>query len=161
MSLRYVIDGYNITNHPLFAKLANRRLKDPRAALLELIATRRLSGSPKNKIIVVFDGYQNYENSRIATEEHPAIKVIFAAEESADARIIKIAQESDPPNTVVVSDDKQIRIFVRSLGCRTLSVEEFIDYRKNLKGKDAPPEPELTYTQKEKINRELKKIWLQ
>jgi len=162
MSLLYIIDGYNITNHPLFAKLSSRKLKDSREALLELIAHRALCGSAKNKATVVFDGRGYYGNRGLAKDDSEAISVVFAGEESADDRILKIAQASHPPNTVVVSDDKQVRIFARSIGCSILSVEEFIDYRQKTKVRNIPQEePELNYTQKDKINRELRKLWLE
>ena len=56
MSLRYIIDGYNIINHPLFAK-TSRKSQDVRVALLNFLRVHKPCGSPKNKISVVFDGY--------------------------------------------------------------------------------------------------------
>ncbi|MBM3250334.1 MAG: NYN domain-containing protein, partial [Candidatus Omnitrophica bacterium] len=56
MSLQYVIDGYNIINHPQFSR-TQKSPEDPVGSLLWLIRSKRLTGSAKNKVIVVFDGY--------------------------------------------------------------------------------------------------------
>jgi predicted RNA-binding protein with PIN domain len=158
MSLRYIIDGYNVTNHPLFAKLANKKSKDSKHALLGLINLKKLSGSSKNKVTIVFDGYE--DRDIIFRENYPEFEIIFSKNESADERIMKLAEEAANLNTVIVSDDKQIRLFVSPIGCAVLGVEEFIDYRLKEKGNTVPQEPELNYSQKEKINQELRKIWL-
>ena len=52
MSLQYVIDGYNLINHRLFIP-TDKRTKDSRIALLELIRIKKLCGSPANEVIVV------------------------------------------------------------------------------------------------------------
>ena len=69
-----------------------------------------------------------------------------------------IERQPDPKNTVVVSDDKEIAVFVKSCGVRSMSVEEFI-------GPGKPPikedlKPELNYSQIAEINEELRRIWL-
>lgn len=89
------------------------------------------------------------------------IKVIFSRNESADLRIKKIAElVSNPKNLIVVSDDKEISIFIKSCGAKSISVEEFLG-SKDKAGKLLPlSEEELTYSQMHKINEELKKLWL-
>ena len=67
---------------------------------------------------------------------------------------------SNPKNIVVASDDKEIKLFVRFLGAQTRSVEEFIDRKANLQSRQNLLKPELTYGQIQRINQELRKIWL-
>ncbi|MFN7171154.1 MAG: NYN domain-containing protein, partial [Candidatus Omnitrophota bacterium] len=95
------------------------------------------------------------------------INVVFTKTETADQYIKRlIEQKCNPKNTVVVSDDKEIRFFVRSCSGLVMTVEEFIQRRERLRlsSKEASPgstlKPELTYTQVQKINQELRKIWL-
>jgi predicted RNA-binding protein with PIN domain len=70
---------------------------------------------------------------------------------------------ADHKNIVVVSDDKEIKFFIRSLGSKVMSIEEFMQTkekaREALKQKELI-KPELNYTQVHQINEELKKIWL-
>lgn len=155
MSLRYIIDGYNITNHPLFKK-NRKKIKDPCFGLVELIRARRLSGSRRNKVTIVFDGYPDSEERR---QEDSGCEIIFSKKEKADEKIKKLVEAtSDFKNIVVVSDDKEIKFFIRAVGAKSMSAEEFLDF-----SKDQPKELEkadLTYTEMHKINQELRKLWL-
>jgi hypothetical protein len=70
---------------------------------------------------------------------------------------------------VVVSDDKEIKFFAKSLGAKIKATEEFIKPKTKSLGVDnRKKQPrdeffdyELTYTQRSKINEELRKIWLE
>lgn len=158
MSLHYIIDGYNVIKHPSFN--ISQGIKDIRVALAEFIRTRRLCGSPRNKIIIVFDGNPNVSGR---SKNKGDINIIFTKAETADEWIKRaVESEANPKNTIVVSDDKEIKFFVNSTGARTLSVEEFINCKEKLKEKQKKGllKPELTYSQIHQINQELKKIWL-
>lgn len=160
MSLQYIIDGYNIINHPLFIQHANRKIKDSKTALLEFIRVNRPCASPRNRIAVVFDGYPDL-SSRIS--DTTGTNVIFSKSETADERIKNIVEKAgNPKNVVVVSDDKEIAFFAKSCGAKALNIEEFIKRAKHLTGseKKEPLKPELTYSQIHKINQELRQIWL-
>jgi predicted RNA-binding protein with PIN domain len=163
MSLQYILDGNNIINHPSFTS-CNRKIQDSRTSLLEYIAIKKLCGSPRNKIIVVFDGHPYSVNLR---QINPGMSIIFSKDVSADEKIKNILEKNpNPKNTVVVSDDKEIIFFVRSFGAIPLPVEEFINpgitqrAKKLQKTEEEFIKPELTYTQMEKINQELRKAWL-
>lgn len=169
MSLQYIIDGYNIINHPLFAHI-HKKIKNSRIALLEFIRIKRLCGSPKNKATVIFDGYSKPEELK---QNNNDINVIFSRTETADKEIKRMVEaSSNPRNIVVVSDDNEIRFFIRSLGAHCVSVEDFINSpsagrgkvnrNKNLldSQKKESLKPELTYSQIQRINQEFKKIWL-
>ncbi len=178
MSLQYIIDGYNIIKHPLFTHHTTKKInpvrntrvlreenkishgvKDSRIVLLEFIRINRLCGSPKNKITVVFDGYPDSRG----LSNNTVINVIFAREESADEKIKRMVEVlSNAKSVVVVSDDKEIRFFVRSFGAKILSIQEFINRSKNLidSQEKEPMKPELNYSQICEINKELRKLWL-
>lgn len=159
MSLQYIIDGYNIINHPLFIQHAAKKIRDLRIALLEFIRINKLCGSPKNKITVVFDGHSDSSIRKIGETD---INIMFSRKETADECIKKMVEvSSNPKNIVVVSDDKEIKLFVKSLGGQTRSVEEFINRKANLQSREKNLlKPELTYSQIHQINQELRKIWL-
>ena len=159
MSLHYIIDGYNILHHPNLAP-ANKKIQDPKAALLEFIKINRLTGSLKNKITLVFDGYPDASGK---SRDSADIEIIFSRQESADERIKRIVENSSGrKNIIVVSDDKEIRFCVKAAGASCLSVAEFT----HLKVKPAhlqktdTRKTELSYSQIQKINQECEKIWL-
>lgn len=165
MSLVFIIDGYNVINHPSFCDKKKITIKDARIILLEFIQQNKLCGSPKNRAIVVFDGYPNIKERIISNEN---IKVIFSGNDSADKRIKVILENNcEPKNTVVVSDDKEIRFFAKAYGAKVKTVEEFMRFKalteKKIsykKIKDDYLDYELSFTERKKINEELKKIWL-
>lgn len=156
MSSQYIIDGYNITNHLLFNRLIPGKKKEPRISLLDFLINKRPCGSPKNKVIVVFDGFSDLPQPQGRFN----IEVIFSGRKTADERIKKILEESpNPRNIRVVSDDKEIRFFARYCHAESLSVEDFIKPKSTPVRKEAL-KPELNYTQIHKINQELSRIWL-
>lgn len=158
MSLQYIIDGYNIINHPIFKPHITKRIRDSRVALLEFIRINNPSRGLKNKITVVFDGHAD----PLIKVDETDINIVFSRRETADERIKKMVEASgNPKNMVVVSDDKEIRFFVTSVGAKAMGVEEFINSKQRpFKENEVFLKPELTYTQMHKINQELRKIWL-
>ena len=169
MSLHYIIDGYNLINHPLFAQVS-KKSPDSRLALLEFISIKKPCGSPKNKVSLVFDGYPpDIYKTRYA---YPGIDVIFSKSLTADEKIKAMLEKAlNCRVIVVVSDDKEIKFFARATGARATGIEEFInsavpditalDRKKNFKTpKSESLKPELTYVQINKINKELKNLWL-
>jgi len=158
MSLQYIIDGYNITNHPKFTKQIPKRFSDSREALIQLIKTKK-SFSPHNKFWVVFDGYSG---ESLDNQEKGNLMVIFSRRESADERIKKLLELiPNPKNVVVVSDDKEIKFYALACRAKVQSVEDFLSLQDKLAHKRIQvPVAEINYTQMHKINEELKKLWL-
>ncbi len=158
MSLQYIIDGYNVIRHPEFP-LSRSKDPAPCAVLLKQIKLRRLCGSPKNRIIIVLDGYAPGEEG---CARNDIAQIIFSGDETADERIKKILEKpGNPADIVVVSDDREIRFFARASGARVLGVEEFISpHRAPVNGKKEILKPELTNEQVSRINRELEERWL-
>lgn len=160
MSLRFIIDGYNLIKHASFRDVPLRQA-DARIRLLEFIKRERLSGSMRNKVTVVFDGYCDLDEALASRFD---IEVIFSRRETADETIKRMVENSaDPRCIAVVSDDREIRLFVKSCGSRPVGIDEFLSRKdkaqRRLKGRE-PLKPELNYTQIHKINQELKKLWL-
>lgn len=159
MSLEYVVDGYNAINHPLFSSFLKKN-KDPRIALLELIKRKKLCGSLKNKVVLVFDGYPP---SRLFTYSGAKAQILFSSDGSADEKIRKMLESSArPKDTVVVSDDREVKFYAKNAGAKALGIVEFMQVNKKsrpVRGKDLSKD-ELNYTQIDSINRELKKLWL-
>lgn len=159
MSLQYVIDAYNLINHPLF-KTAKPAV-NIQHCLIDFIKVNKLTGSKNNKAILVFDGYppQDY------IPDEAGLICLFSHRIEADELIKKIVEESiSPRNIIVVSDDKQVQLSARLLRAQTKGVEEFVCGKKNNKLIPVVPpgasEFKLAYSAMQKINAELKKLWL-
>ena len=158
MSLRYIIDGNNCLHHPDFTYPKNT--PDSRLALSDFILKQKLTGSRKNQVMFVFDGYpRTHEQAKSPADN---IEIIFSRKETADQTIKRLLEKAaNAKNIIVVSDDKEIRIFTRLIGARALGVRDFIRRKdKLIVAQTADLKPELTYTQMHKINQELRKIWL-
>ena len=119
---------------------------------------------------VVFDGYPpNISKTRYT---YPDIDVVFSKSLTADDKIKAMLEKAvNPRVVVVVSDDRQIKFFASSTGARATGIEEFINSAipdttaLDRKGKFKTPKseslkPELTYVQINKINKELRNLWL-
>ncbi|MFA5115282.1 MAG: NYN domain-containing protein [Candidatus Omnitrophota bacterium] len=158
MSLRFIIDGYNVIRHRSFPINITGKTT-PHHALLSYIRNNRLCGSAKNRVTVVLDGFGSAGRR---SPLMPAAEIIYSEEESADERIKRIVEESgNPRNLVVVSDDREIRFFVRSKGARVLKVEDFVNPRRlRIVSKEEPAKPELSSEEVSFLNEELKGLWL-
>ncbi len=157
MSLHYIIDGYNLIKHRSFAPKTN--IHDPRFALIQFLRREKPCGSLKNKVTIIFDGYSEDLSLRGLEFE-----VIFSCETSADERIKKMVEsEPLPKSLVVVSDDRQIRDFAKLCGVVSLGIGEFLTPpgKKTAGTKGDSPKSELSYNAAQKINEELRKLWLE
>lgn len=158
MPLHYILDGYNIINNRLFPPF-NKHPANPRIGILRLIRDKNLTGSLKNKATIVFDGYPDRELKNLCMGN---ISIIFSEESSADDKIKKIVETAvRPQDMIVVSDDKEIKFYARLHKSAALAVEEFLSFAKEKKSaKDESVKQELNYSQIDKINQELSRIWL-
>lgn len=162
MSLQYIIDAYNLTNHPDF-KPSIKSNNNIAQTLLNFIKLNKLSGSKNNRTFLVFDGYpQSSEN--IPQEE--GFACVFSYNKKADEIIKKIVEESvQPRNLVVVSDDREVQIVNRFLHAQICSVHEFICGKQNRQKVSVldqdSTDPKLSFSKMQKINAELKKKWLE
>lgn len=161
MSLQYIIDSYNVINHPWFRSAAKRASSIQRS-LHDFISLNRLTGSPKNTVVLVFDGYPA-PGQEIPEEQ--GLVWVYSRGIDADEKIKKLVEESGQPgNIIVVSDDRQVQLIVKLLHARACGVEEFIRGKKSKNSvaalKADADDLKLTYSQMQKIDAELKKRWL-
>ncbi|MDD5120878.1 MAG: NYN domain-containing protein [Candidatus Omnitrophica bacterium] len=160
MSLQYIIDAYNLINHPCF-KTTHPAL-NIQYSLADFIRINKLTGSKNNSVVLVFDGYPPVKQ---AVPEGPDLVCIFSRKLEADEVIKKIVEQSESAaNIIVVSDDKEVQLASKLLHARSCGIEEFICGKKNNRtGRSLnlnASEPPLSYSAMQKINAELKKLWL-
>lgn len=151
--LTYLIDGNNL--YYSVPEICDS--KNPRRALVDFIRLNRLAGSPRNEVIIVFDGH---DSSELFGESE--YKIVYANDRSADDVIKEIISKTkNKKNTVLVSDDRSIAMAARGEGARVQKTGEFT---KAAKKKKAPKNYDRNYEQDEerrkKITDELKKLWL-
>jgi len=164
MSLHYVIDGCNIIHHPAFKQILNKKPKDLRTCLVDLIRAEKLCGSPRNTASIIFDGHPPQHLDFHSSAKNT--RVIFSKEESADEVIKRLVEDSSQPrNNVVVSDDKEVKLLARLNGARALGAQEFLGPPRERRierqeAQDLELKPELTYSQMHRINEELRSVWL-
>jgi predicted RNA-binding protein with PIN domain len=156
MSLHYILDGYNIIKNSHFRKIKN--LKDQRLGFIKMLKENKRLGK-KTNITVVFDGKKEIDFTYPKDE---TIEIIFTRDETADDWIKrKIKNLKDKKELIVVTDDKEIALFVRACSVSHMGVKEF--FKKLLPKEfnhDELIKPELSYTEVVKINEELRKVWL-
>ncbi|MDD4982236.1 MAG: NYN domain-containing protein [Candidatus Omnitrophica bacterium] len=157
--MQYIIDGCNVTHHPKFIRAIPKRSADTRFSLVELIKSRGLCGNANNLVWLIFDGYPDH---LIEGLEKGRLRIIFSYNRSADDKIKRLLELIDRPrDAVVVSDDKEVSSFARLMHARSMSIEDFIkDDVSGKRIKVRPDEIKVNYSQMQKIDEELKRIWL-
>lgn len=146
--------------------MAQRSLEDKRGALVSLIETYKPQGSAKNSVTIVFDGKSGYWGGY----QSSVVQVVFSVDESADDKIKRLVSEAENARRiVVVTDDREIKYYVRGLGAEVLSVGLFLeklrpktDKLKKDHAKNGARETTkvISKTLEFSINSELEEIWL-
>ncbi len=159
MALHFILDGYNIIKND--NDLADLSLENGRNKFVRILENQRPQGSVKNKVTVVFDGQPGagpFHNSG-------PVHVVFSSGQTADDVIKNIVSRArNKKAIVVVTNDRAIQYYVRSLGARILNVREFWPSR--LKAPDRPGKPgkkagkHIPKSVEVRINDELMDIWL-
>jgi len=150
------------------APLRDLPLEDGRRGLLRWIGQARPQGSVNNQVTVVFDGHpDHFGSTAMAGQAGPQgeIKVIFSDGCSADDKIKRMVEEMPArQNCVVVTDDKDIFLYARSLGARVMSVPAFTgrDTKSfvSAKARQESGGKNISLSRQEKINQELRSFWL-
>lgn len=139
------------------APLRDLPLEEGRRGLLRWIEDERPQGSVNNQVTVVFDGDPDYFGGMPQGQ----IKVIFSQGCSADDEIKRMVEEMPlKKNCVVVSDDKDIFLYARSLGTKVMSVAAFTSKTRGLHARADRGGKYIPLSRQEKINKELKSFWL-
>lgn len=136
-------------------QLSSKELKDARKAFIQLIEEKRLTGSKRNKVTIVFDGPAD----DFTFKRESPFEIIFV--EDADQKIKDMAERlTNPKNIIVVTDDREIKFSVQPKGCKVLDTETFLEkMRKKYRFKE-DLKLEISSEEQAKITEELKNLWL-
>lgn len=139
--------------------MAPLKLESGRLQLVRMIEAHHPQGSPKNRVTIVFDGQPGMASPPVSE----SVKVIFTSDETADEKIKRMVQSSAQKQAVVVSDDRDLRYYVRALGASVMTVKEFVK-RLRPGGRSekpaVPPGKQISKTLEYEITSELEKLWL-
>lgn len=120
-----LIDGYNVIRaDPNLLRLESQSLENARTALIRTVAASpRFAG---DVVTVVFDGIG--ERSYARRERYGNVTMVFPEPgTSADDNIKRQAAAArDPSQTVIVTNDTDIRDFCASLGCTVTGSENLL-----------------------------------
>jgi len=160
MSLRYIIDGYNVVKKSQAWK--DKNLEEARDLFLRFLQTNKISQSLRNNITVVFDALHNPGNYVLNEDKkkYGNIKIIFSRSKDADGVIVEMVDRMpNPKNAVVITDDRQLGYRVRAQGALWVGVDEFL--RKKEKKLDHKSDNiKLLPSLERKITEELSRFWL-
>jgi len=115
----------------------------------------------KNRVTLVFDGYPTMGNP---LQPQGECDVVFSQDESADDRIRHMVEHIPNPRIViVVTDDRSVQFHAKAAGAAVLGVEAFLTARAQAERaalQKADRKPELSASDAARINKELRKLWL-
>jgi len=152
--LVFIIDAFNLAHRVP----ALRKSPNPCRDIVNFIYTHRLTGSMRNRVIVVFDGKSSYD----VRPAQPNCSVLFSFSESADDVIVKqLRRFANKSEVVVVSDDRQIRDQARHMGARLCRISDFIrpKTRRHNRGQ-SESNKDISHSLQREITEELRRIWL-
>lgn len=150
--LIYIIDAFNL----IYKVDELAESPAPHASLLQFLKSGRLTGSPNNRVVVVFDGHDNPDVSGEREYE-----IVFSGPRSADDVIKdRVTKSKNRSQIVVVSDDKGLTTFVSAEGAKIKSVAEFLKNADRRIRSLADDEKEISYEERQKINKELERLWV-
>ncbi len=147
--LVFIIDAFNLVHKVPELKSS----QNPHISLINYIKKNKLTGSINNKVIVVFDGQPRPEVINSGFE------VVFSGCGTADDIIKKrVSNFKNKSEVVVVSDDREIRDFVRTAGAKSCRLNNFIHTKKKIikEGNNK----EIDYALQREITEDMRKIWL-
>lgn len=142
---------------------ASKSLEDGRQALITFIERQRPQGSARNQVTVVFDGKPGMYGFPVVGE----VSVVFTEYETADDLIkYKVEEAHNKKEIVVVTDDKQLMLYVRALGAGVMTVGDFLKKADGAvrmtkdHGKSSQKPKVITPSFEHAVNQEFEKIWL-
>ncbi|MFH0799858.1 MAG: NYN domain-containing protein [Pseudomonadota bacterium] len=151
--LTYLIDAFNVI-HKIGSMIDSPTVHND---LVAYIRNNRLTGSPTNQVVIVFDGYE----SPSVMPEHE-YNLVFSNNQDADDVIrSKVIAAKNKSVLVVVSDDHGVADFAGAEGARAMHVEEFLRKRPGHRAtKNLPEEKELEDSSVRAINKDLMERWV-
>ena len=124
--MHLIIDGYNVMHAlPMEKEWPGKASKDRRSFFVEKVRT--YLGARNHRATLVFDGAKGGDDMG-GHETHGRLEVLYSRRgEEADDVIKQMIEESGNPREVlVVSSDKGISGFVRSLGASVAGAHELV-----------------------------------
>jgi predicted RNA-binding protein with PIN domain len=141
MSLRYLIDGYNLLHAiGLSKRLGKGGLELARHRLIGLV--RR--GLPHGESTVVFDGTQ-----ASGPRDEEGVHVLFAKGEADDLIRDVIAHDSAPRTLCVVSSDHAVQISAKRRHAKVMDAADFLQHLESRPRAPAAAMPEKPTTEPE------------
>jgi len=153
MALHYFIDGYNLLWSS--ERFGGGPLRSQRERLLQFLEDVRPGGSARNLVTVVFDGQEDVDSPTWKG----SVQVVYSRGKDADAVIKRnVDNLANPRVAVVVTDDRDIRKWVRGTKAKVLSCAEFLKGGVKKSGPRAG-NPRVDAADARDINAEMKDIW--
>ena len=152
-----IVDGYNIIHAiPQLETELDGALKNARAALEKTLRSYQATERSIKRIYVIYD---SKNRGGVETEDLGLVKNIYASSEgNADGEIVSMLKNASRPERIaVLSRDNFVINHARAIGANVLSVESF--HGKITKHQRRSKMVSMSKEQKEKINKELKKVW--
>ena len=149
----FVIDAFNLIHS--IGNMCDS--PTPHADLLHYIDAHRLTGSPNNRAVIVFDGFEP-SNQLLASP----YSILFSDDDTADEVIKRWIERAEHRATVVVvSDDREISLCARGEGAIAMGTKAFLELGKRPTSAPGSAESELSLDSaaRERITRELESIW--
>ena len=150
-----IVDGYNLLHQ--LPKLKGKKIDKAREILVRKLEEKKRTFQ---EILVVFDGGEGPNPTRFRGKN---IKVIFTEDESADDYIKRQVKRSRTPRKItVVTDDREIRDFVKLYESSVLSTKEMREIlfpEKTTPSLPIDEKPSPSSEKGKRISEELKKVW--
>ncbi|MFC1699724.1 NYN domain-containing protein [Candidatus Omnitrophota bacterium] len=151
--MKYIIDGYNLIHQ--VPELKGKRLRSQREWLIRRLESAQAQNKQFKELTVVFDG----PSQVVAPQIHSPVRVIFSRGADADKKIKQMIESSTFARDItVVSDDREVRFYISSVGAKKSSVREFLN-KVNQPSKQKSSF-KLNHQAAQEINQELAQIWL-
>ncbi len=155
----WILDGYNIIRQVDFLEpFEQKSLAEGRKRLLEFLARFfKEFLSNKGEITVVFDGSENGLPFEKPESVFEGIKILFSQGRKADQVIEElIIKSTNPKNVIVVSADREVKLFARKNRCASITPTEFVNMAFAPK-KERTRKPVLSREGLHRIEEELRK----
>jgi predicted RNA-binding protein with PIN domain len=125
MSLHIIIDGYNVIRQSKQLRILDQRdIQEGREALQDILVEYRKSKG--HRITLVFDGI-NAVSPDAQHQRFRGIEILFSRNGETADTVIKRMAAREKERALVVSSDRDIVSFVRSMGSATIGSRVFED----------------------------------
>lgn len=136
--MHYYVDAYNL----LFRNThSEESLQKQRERLIQSLNRQALALNLA--MTLVFDAM--YQEGPLSRGHYHSLEIIYTSQnQTADDYLISLVEQSSQPQTLsIVTSDRRLAFRIRSLGARTVSIEEFLHWissrYKKLKNKNLLP----------------------